>query len=300
MKSYSLDQLVKFLESKGLQPEYTRRGIKFRHPQKLSRSVIIREKEDALLLSFFHALPDFSKNWNLSPEGELPNIGNGTHVQEALEDFFRVTEITPPSEAPPFLNRLQEVIGTIRRYAKKHQRNNYALGYEDLVSIGTSKTYELWLRFGDKPPREFHALVSSAIQNQFSDLLTKHLVVKRRSHNAIPLTTELEDTLPESIHETLDQEQWSEYLNTLSLQERALIDSIIHPSDSLCRDNYLNQLRYNRVKSQFPKARIPMPRYHLNKISLTTALPEPELKTALDHLSKLTPTHAWEELIHGN
>jgi hypothetical protein len=294
--------LVNYLEQKGLLPEYSPNKTRFRHPQRLSRVVIISSSAPrGFSVSFSQAPEEFSENWGLSPEGEIPIHYGLEETKTILDDFIRVALETPPANAAPFEERLKQVEEVINRYAQRHQRcNNYELGYDDLRAVAMEKAYAVWLHYGDKPKYEFQCLVVRSIERRFSSLLSRYYVSKRRAGaEVVNLSDEMGDLIPEPLAEIekINPSNWEEYLNTLSLSERALIESVLHPPPVLLRDNLLNGLRFNRVNNQSPKSRIPLPKYNLKKIAAVTAQSTKDLRAAYDKLTTLIPNQAWDDLI---
>lgn len=298
----SLPDLIKYLEKRGLIPEYGRNKTRFRHPQRLSRiATLARTKMDLCAITFSHPLEEFSEHWCLSPEGELPVGLNTEEIKLTLDDFFQIVEVHPPAGSPPFEQRLQEVKEIIHRYAGRHQRmNNYELSYEDLVQIATIKTYEVYRQFGDKPFYEFQCLVARSIERRFVSLLSKHYVSKcRAGAEVIALTDEMREIISEDPGERISATDWDDYLRKLTRAERVLVEAILRPNPVLRRDNHLETLRYRRVKFQSPKCRIAVPKYHLKKIALASSIPLSELICAYSHLIESIPTKAWNDLIEA-
>jgi hypothetical protein len=95
----------------------------------------------------------------------------------------------------------------------------------------------------------------------------------------------------------VNREEWDDYLSTLSPTAAALLNAIINPPEVLRGVNYLDRLRYLKVKMQSPSARIRIPRYRLDHLSLIVHVPVEELRMALSDLKRLIPTTAWDDLI---
>jgi hypothetical protein len=303
-------EIIDYLEKQGLQLEYAQNNkIRFRHPQKLSRVLTLHQlRHGEVRLSFAHALPEFEERWSLSVTGELPLNFMTEAVWEALDDFFEIVFGDPPPGSPPFERRLLEVDEVIKRYANHHKRaGNYELTYEDLVAIGKEKALEVYIRFGDRPTYDFQCLVARSIERKFDSLLSKHYQSKCRGPAAVggadvvALTDELIEVLPStSPEEFISKEEWNAYLETLPPVERLLMKSLITPTESLRLDRALDDLRYQRVKDQQPKARLLPPKgYALRKLALSTSKSENELKIALAALIEKNPSTAWDDLVES-
>jgi hypothetical protein len=297
--------LTTYLERRGLQPEYAQSKIRYRHPQRLSRILTLYQiKNGEVLLSFAHALPEFTEMWNLSTEGELPLNLEEDEVYEALDDFFEIVFENPPPGSLPFEVRLKEVDEIIRRVARRRECDgNYEINYTDLIAIGQQKAYEVYIRFGDKPTYEFQCLVKRSIERKFNSLLSKHYRAQCRVGATVTaLTDEMTEVLTlEAPEEIVTKEEWNEYLESLTPTERLLMKCVIHPTDSLRAEKALDQLRYERIKAQQPKSRLTPPKYRLRKLALSTSKSENELKIAIAHLIETRPSTStvWDELVES-
>jgi hypothetical protein len=300
-------EITSYLEKKGFQPEYAQDKIRFRHPKRLSRILTLHALKDGeVRLSFAHALPEFVEMWNISPTGELPLNFDLVAVYEALDDFFEVVVEEPPPGSLPFDERMKELDELIKRISNRHSRAaNYEVNYDDLVAIANAKAYEVYIRFGDKPTYEFQCLVASSIERKFDSLLSKHYLSKcRAGAEVVSLTDELFEVLPsdKAEEEIATKEEFNEYLEKLTPTERLLMKSVIYPTDSLRAEEALNRLRYERIKSQSPKARLDNPKkYRLRKLALSTDKSENELKIALTNLIEKHPgsSSIWAEMVEN-
>jgi hypothetical protein len=294
-------QIISHLEARSLLPEFSLTKTRFRHPQRLSRLVTInRTKENKVYLSFSHPLPDFAERWDLSLSGELPAECDIETIKLSLDDFFENDVPEAPPGSPPFETTLKAVQEIINRYSNDAKRaNNYELTFEDLVSIGTAKAYEVWLRFGDKPTKEFECLVATSIKHRFDSLLSKHYEARcRAGAEIVSLSDEMSDILP-ALMSSIDPTAKKEFFDKLDPNERALVETLLEPPEALRRDSYLERLRYEHVKNQLPKSRLPFPKYSLKKISIVTDRPLSELTDAYKRLNTQIPSNAWEELVEA-
>ena len=312
-------EITAYLERQGLVPDYGQNTIRFHHLQKPSRRILTLHqlKDGEVRLSFAHALPEFEERWSLSATGELPLNFVTEEVWEALDDFFEIVHSDPPPGSLPFEERLREVDDIIKRIANKHKRaGNYELTYEDLVSIETQKTHEVYLRFGDKPTYDWQSLVKVSIENKCRSLLSKHFESKcrgpveregpdgpERVDRTTALTDEMIEVLPATpLEETaMPADEVEVALDSVANPvERLLLKSLVRPTKSLQVEQALDELRYQRIKDQHPKARLlPPKKYTLEKLALSTSKSENELKLALDRLIEKNPTEAWEDLIES-
>ncbi len=293
--------VISYLEKRGYIPEYSSTKTRFRHPQRASRLVSIeRLPSSVLVICFLNCGESFAEKWELSSQGELPTGLSLLEIIETLEDFFLLVEEKAPPGSPPFEVRLAEISDIIHRYASRNQRNHhYELSYEDLVQIGRSKAYEIWLRYGDKPPEEFQCLVAAAIQRRIDSLLSKHYVSKRRAGaEVIALSPEMTEILPEEgLADWLTNADWLGYAATLPPAQRILLENLLNPSAALRRDHFVDDLRYRSVRAQFPKSRLLLPKFKIDKIAQVTGLPVKELQEAYDTLKINIETDAWNDLI---
>jgi hypothetical protein len=299
MTDYTETDIIDYLENRGLQPEFSPNKTRFRHPQRLSRIAIINHsKGGTFTLRFSNPVFEFIDRWKISPEGELPiNIGL-EDLKVILDDFFF---IEPNNKTWPlsFEERLPEIKEIIHRHATRQQRsNNYELSYEDLYQISLIKAYEIYCQYGDKPTFEFQCVVSRSIERRIASLLSKHYVSKCRTMEVVSLSTEMGDMIPEiTQNRELDPADWEEYTQKLNKNERILLESVIHPSPALRRDNLIENLRFKHIKAQAPKKRIPSPKYKFNKIARASDISVEELETAYTNLSSTIKSSAWEELL---
>jgi hypothetical protein len=282
-----------------LSPHYVKNRTKFKHPQRLSRTVSLqRTHENKASLTFSNSLPEFADFWNLSPEGEIPLNLDHEVVKEALDDFFEIVFDDPLPGSPPFVQRWGEVKEVVGKLAVRYQRPNYEMSFDDLFAIAFAKVHEIWSRSGNLPAKDFRCLVISSVTHAFQSLLTKHYCAESRSEaETVALTDELKEILPAPKPMEVNREEWDDYLSTLSPTAAALLDAIINPPEVLCRDYDLDRLRYRKVKMQCPSARIPIPRYRLDHLSLVVHVPVEELRAALSDLKRLIPAMAWDDLI---
>jgi Asp-tRNA(Asn)/Glu-tRNA(Gln) amidotransferase C subunit len=296
---YTETDIIDYLESRGLQPEFSPNKTRFRHPQRLSRIAIINHnKGKAFTLRFSNPMFEFIDRWKLSPEGELPVGIEMEELKVILDDFFFI-EPNNTNWALTFEERLPEIKEILQRHATRQQRtNNYELSYEDLYQIASIKAYEIYCQYGDKPTFEFQCLISRSIERRIASLLSKHYVSKCRTMEMVSLSTEMGDIIPEILQNNeLDPADWEEYTEKLNKNERILLESVIHPSPVLRRDNFIENLRFKHIKAQSPKKRIPLPKYKLNKIARVSDISVEELETAYTNLSSTIKSSAWEELI---
>ena len=297
--------VIRYLESRGYMPEYSATKTRFRHPQRASRLVSIeRLPNQATAICFLNSLDSFADRKQLSSAGELPIGLSLLEIQETLDEFFLLAEEKAPPGAPPFEERLKEVEEIIKRYAARNKReHHYELSYEDLLSIGRSKTYEIWLLYGDKPLKEFKDIVAASLKHRIDSLLNKHYVSKRRSGaEVISLSPEMTEILPEEnrTDSWLTEGDWSAYLGKLRPAERILLETIRRPSAALRRDCYLEDLRYRSVRAQLPKSRLPPPKFKIDKIAEATGIPVEELQKAYAALKDHIETDAWNDLIYDS
>jgi hypothetical protein len=219
-------------------------------------------------------------------------------VKEALDDFFEIVFVDPPPGSPPFVQRWGEVKEVVGKLAVRYQRPNYEMSFDDLVAIACAKVHEIWSRFGNLPAKDFRFLVISSVTHVFKSLLNKHYCSESRSEaETVALTDELKEILPAPKPMEVNREEWDDYLSTLSPTAAALLNAIINPPEVLRRDSYLDRFRYLHVKKQLPSARIRIPRYRLDRLSLAVHVPVEELRTALSDLKRLIPAMAWDDLI---
>jgi hypothetical protein len=293
--------VISYLENRGYTPEYSATKTRFRHPQRASRLVSIeRLPSQALAICFLNCLEPFADKWELSSQGELPIGLSLLEIQETLDEFFLLTEEKAPPGAPPFELRLKEVDEIIRRYATRLKReHHYELSYEDLLQVGRSKAYEVWLTYGDKPLHEFQCLVAASLQRRIDSLLSKHFVSKRRAGaEVISLSPEMTEILPEEhLPDWLAHTDWKSYLDSLSPAQRTLLENVFNPSATLRRDHYIEDLRYRTVRAQLPKSRLPPPKFKIYKIAVVTGVPVEELQKAYAALKNNIETDAWNDLI---
>jgi hypothetical protein len=274
----TVEEVVAYLEAKKLSPHYINNRTKFKHPKRLWRTVSLqRTHENKASLTFSNSLPGFADSWNLSAEGELPLNLDPEVVKEALDDFFEIVFVEPPPGSPSFEQCWGEVKEVVRKLAVRYKRPNYEMSFGDLVAIECAKVHEIWLRSGNLPAKDFRRLVISSVTHVFESLLTKHYCVERRSEaETVALTDELKEMLPAPKPMEVNREEWDDYLSTLSPTAAALLNAIINPTEALCRDIQLDWLRYLHVKEQFPSARIGIPRYRLDHLSLVVHVPVEE------------------------
>jgi hypothetical protein len=295
--------VVRYLEGKGYTPEYSATKTRFRHPQRASRLVSLeRLTNQTLAVYFTNCLESFAEKWRLSSQGELPTGFSLLEIQKTLDDFFLLEEEKAPPGSPPFEVRLKEVSEILHRYASRNKRDHhYELSYEDLVQIGRSKVYEVWLHYGDKPLGEFQCLVARSLQRRIDSLLSKHYVSKRRSGaEIVSLSPEMTEVLPEeSFLDPLADADWLGYAANLLPAQRILLEHILNPPAILRRDCYIEDLRYRTVRAQFPKSRLLSPKFNLAKIAEVTGLPVEELKKAYDTLQSTIETDAFNDLIQS-
>jgi hypothetical protein len=295
--------VVSYLEGKGYTPEYSSTKTRFRHPQRASRLVSIeRLANQVLAICFLNALESFVEKWELSSQGELPIGLSLLEIIETLDEFFLLSEEKAPPNSLPFEVRLKDVSEIIHRYASRNRRDHhYELSYEDLVSIGRNKAYEVWLIYGNKPLLEFQSLVATSLQHRIDSLLSKHYVSKRRSGaEVVSLSPELTEILPEeALTNPLADADLVNYVDSLSLSQRTLFESVFNPSATLRRDHFIEDLRYRTVLAQLPKSRLPSPKFKLKKIAKVTGLPVEELQKAYAALKPIEP-NAWNELIESS
>jgi hypothetical protein len=295
--------VVSYLERKGYVPEYSASKTRFRHPQRASRLVSLeRLTNQVLAICFVNSLEPFSEKWRLSPTGELPINLSISEIQESLDDFFYLEEEKAPPGSPPFETRLKEVAEILHRYALRNRRDHhYELSYEDLLQVGRSKTYEIYLQYGNKPLQEFQCLVATSLQHRIDSLLSKHYVSKRRAGaEVIALSPEMMEVFPEEGSSEGFTADLLGYTTTLPPSQKTLLETILNPSATIRRDHYIEDLRYRRVRAELPKSHLPPPKFKVKKIAEVTGLPVEELQKAYATLKANIETDAWTDLILEN
>jgi hypothetical protein len=175
----TVEEVIAYLEAKGLSPDYTKNRTKFKHPQRLSRTVSIqRTHENKASLTFSNSLPGFADSWNLSPEGELPQNLDHEVVKEALDDFFEIVFGDPPPGSPSFEQRWGEVKEVVRRLAVRYQRPNYEMSFDDLFAIAFAKVQGFCRATGTYQRRIF-VFWLSALLRMYSNLFSKSIIAAR-------------------------------------------------------------------------------------------------------------------------
>lgn len=293
----NLSWVFSYLEDeKKVNCEYHNKFTIYRHPQYASRCLIVDDNRGDYdyLIRCVKVTDAFRDKWDIEDDNIFPYSGDKQAMQEMFDDFFQLEDLLVYNSQYTFEEAHAECKQIICTLCSRYACNkNYELNTEDLYSVATTKMYECWLLYSDKPMPEFKKLVARCVLNKFKSMFSKHFFVQTRaSGDLVPIDDVMEEKLPappstkSPFYSKYSKGDLEDVMLTWGEQEKYLINQVLDPHPLVRRDFWLQTLRYNQIIKHSNKRRIINPKIRLSVLERLSVFSGQQLKNAVDTIKE--------------